>query len=213
MAPFKLRITLSQDDTQNQQALEWIKRNTAGCLVIRHEADDHDKEPHWHAVMFSEKRVATLREDFRKKNQAFVGNQGYSLLEMPDGEAVTAYERYMCHGSFEGDTVQVIYSYGVKYTPEWCAEQHLEFYRQQREYRKPKAKQARTQDIVTELELECITQKHVTRDAIARALYLMWKKQRKPMNCHYARSVISIVWALVNTGDAERVICDQFAGF
>jgi hypothetical protein len=171
-----------------------------------------NKEPHWHALLWHEKRINALREDFRRKNPAFVGNQAYSLAELPEGEAVTAYERYMCHGSFEGDTVQVIYANGLKYTNEWFAEQHLEFYRQQREYRKPQAKQARREDVITELEIECKTNSLTDRREIARTLIRMLKKQRKPIHVHYARSVVNIVWSLVNTGDSERALVDEIGG-
>lgn len=211
--PYALRVHLVSDEVDSR-VLAWIRTKSPGHLVVRHEADEDDARPHWHALLWSEKKDQALRADFKKANPGLVGNGGYSLTRIKkktDEDPVEAYERYMCHGNHEGDPVVVVSAHGAKYVPEFFVEQNKLFYAKRRDFRQKAEKKQQTSCLVNELVKECQAAVVSTRDEIALKLVRLCVRTRRPLNTFYARNVVNTVWAILRGEEAERELAREIA--
>lgn len=212
--PVAFRYDL-RDPAGDAEVLQWINKVSPGHLVVKHSPDEDSKRDHWHALLWSDKQIPALRADFRKANPEVTGNKAYSLTEVKkktEEDPVEAYERYMCHGEFEGDPVIVISAFGAKYTDEWFREKNKEFYQKRKEFKAKVAKRAEAPNTVNELLKEVNVTGIKDREEIALKLVKMSLHWRKPINTFYARNVVNTVWAIVNGQEAERELAREIAG-
>lgn len=212
--PYALRVHLV-DPAVDAGVLAWIQAKSPGHLVVKHEADEDDPRPHWHALLWSEKKEQALRVDFKKANPGLVGNKGYSLTSIKkktDEDPVQAYERYMCHGKHEGDSVVVVSAHGAHYTPQFFVEQNKLFYASRRTFRQKAEKKAQSTCVVNDLIKECQAAVVVSREEIARKLLSMYKRDRKPINVYHARNIVNAAWMILNGEEAEAELAREIAG-
>lgn len=215
-APYAFRYTLV-DEATDALVLKWIVAKSPGHVVVCHDADDDCNRVHWHALMWSDKKLDALRKDWIKAKPDAVGkgNAAYSLTDVKkktEEDPVEAYERYICHGACEGDTVHVVSSQGLKYTKEWFAEQNKAYYAKQKEFRKKEAKQACALNMVNELLKVVQAAGMKERSDIALKLVRMLAAERRAINTFYARNVVNTVWVIVNGKEAEFELAREIAG-
>lgn len=214
MTAYAFRYDL-RDSQCDAGVLKWINEKSPGHLVIKHSPDEDTKRDHWHALIWSDKKEQALRVDFRKANPEVTGNKAYSLTvikKKTDENPVEAYERYMCHGEFEGDAVKVISAQGAKYTEEFFKELNAAFWQNRKKYKKKGEERAEAPNAVNEL-LKIVNDAGIKdREEIALKLVRMCLHWRKPINTFYARNVVNTVWTLVNGEEAERELAREIAG-
>lgn len=213
--PYALRVVIKSDEAMSG-VRQWIAERSPGHLVVMHNADEDDKQPHWHALLWSDKKEQALRVDFKKSNAEFIGNKAYSLVELKrkkDEDFVGAYERYMCHGDREGDAVCVIMASGAKYTPDWFLEQNKAFYAARRDFQKSKAVKDNRVNLVNKLREECGAAGVRRYEDIVVRLVKMYAADNRPMNIHYMRSVANTVHVQLCGGDAiSEIVASICAG-
>lgn len=183
-----------------EAALEFVKQS-GGHLVIRHEKDEDDPRPHWHALFWSALKVETLRARLVKAAPEVKGNKAYSL-KVCDNEEI--YERYMCHATGEGERVEIVASEGLKYTQAWAQQQNKIWWSTRKEIAKSKAKNK--PDTVKDLLDRCKKQGYTEREQIAGECVQMFVDQDRPINIHYAKSVVNGVWAKLGGPRARSVL-------
>lgn len=213
--PYALRAVVLRDEDM-QSLRSWIAEKSPGHLVVRHEGDSDEARPHWHALLWSDKKDQAFRLDFKKGNPAFVGNRSYSLTQVvkkKDDDPVAAYERYMCHGACEGDPVDVVMCHGLKYTPEWFQEQNRLYYAARREFAKKEKKAADTVSVVNEIEKICRSRGLSSREEIARAFIQYNVERSRPINLFYGKSVINTVSVKIGGRVAEDELVDALVRF
>lgn len=209
--PYAFRYTLSTEAVDNG-VLKWINERSPGHLVIRHDADEEVKRDHWHALIWSDKKVPALRADFRKANPEVSGQGAYSLTEIKqtgEEDPVEMYERYMCHGKFDGDPVIVVSAHGAKYTPEWFREQNTAFYAARKEFKKKIEKRENSVNMVNELVQACDLAGIREKREIAGKLVDKYIAERRPLNTFFAKSVVNTVWGVLNKGEARDALVDD----
>lgn len=210
-SPYALRYTLINKDT-DANVLKWINEKSPGHLVVRHEPDEDVNSDHWHALIWSDKKIDALRKDWSKANPEVRGNQAYSLTPITkksDEDPIQAYERYMCHGKELGDPVNVVSAFGTKYTEEWFKEQNRLFYEKRKEFKKKEKKISETKNLVNDLLKECEAAGIADRQDIVMKLVQMYKKERRPMNTYYMRQVSTAVWSILRGKEADQQIVDE----
>lgn len=185
------------------RALEFVQQ-TGGHLVIRHEKDEDDPRPHWHALFWSSLKVETLRARLVKAAPEIKGNKAYSL-KVCDNEEI--YERYMCHANGEGDKVQIVSCQGLKYSQEWAQQQNKVWWSTRKEIAKKKA--TSKPDTVNELLDRCKKQGYYLRKHIVDELIAMFMEQKRPLNLHYAKGVVNIVECLLGGDSARAALAAQ----
>lgn len=213
--PYALRVVVQSDD-EMAAVKRWISDKSPGHLVIQHDADEDERRPHWHALLWSDKKDQALRVDFKKANPAFVGNKAYSLtpiVKKGDDDPVEAYERYMCHGNCDGDPVKVISAFGAKYTAEWFAAQNKAFYTKRKEFKRNEQKRSETKNMVNDLLKECQEAAVSDKLGIARKLVSMYVRESRPLNSYYAKGVVKTVWAKLNGAEAVDDLACELANF
>lgn len=210
-SPIAFRYTLVDAET-DAKVLKWINDKSPGHLVIKHSADEDVPNDHWHALMWSDKKIPALRMDFRKNNPIITGNGAYSLTEIKkktDDDPVEAYERYMCHGKELGDPVNVVSAFGAKYTESWFKDQNTAYYAKQKEFKKKENKKSETKSLVNDLLKEVEAAGLSDRRDIVNKLIQMYKKERRPMNTYYIRQVSTTVWSIIAGKSADELIADE----
>jgi len=201
---YALRYSLTEKDI-DVRVLRWIVEKSPGHLVVKHNADADVPRDHWHALIWTDKKEQALRFDFKKAVPEIVGNKVYSLTEIKkktDEDPVLAYERYICHGSHEGDIVSVVSSCGLKYTEAWFVEQNELFYETRRTY----AGESRRKnvDMVTHLVTVLRQANLKSREEIARRLVNFYKDEGRPLNVFFARSVVNTVWVTLDDSNEAQ---------
>lgn len=203
MTQYMLR-TLCVNDEVDSGVLAWIKEagKEAAYCVIKHNADDDDKSPHWHAWFSSPKKLPALRMDFKKNNKGHVGNGSYSLKECKDTDA---YLRYMCHADGEGSQVNVITFHGIMFNDEYFKEQNLAFYEQRRKF-----KEANSNKDLYDVVLKACKDRHMfTRSQIVHE-YLRTLKElgKKTCNVYHARSACNMIYLTLCGQEAQNELAD-----
>lgn len=211
MSAYKFRYTLVSEEA-DAVTLRWINARSPRHLVIKHGADEEVNRDHWHALVWSEKKLQALRVDFKKANPHVVGAAAYSLAELKDegrGDPIETYERYMCHGQFAGDAVMVVSAVGTKYTEAWFKDQNTAFWQARKEYKKKVEKRQASGNTVNELVAECEAEGIRDRRGIALKLVRKFTAERRPLNTFYGKSVVNTVWCVLSTGEAELQLVDD----
>lgn len=83
--PYALRVTLS-GEAVDSLALSWIQAESPSHLVIKHCKDKDVSSDHWHALLWSPRKLQALRHAFKKAIPGLVNTGKYSLKEVKLGE-------------------------------------------------------------------------------------------------------------------------------
>lgn len=201
--PYAVRVVVEGvAETEKDRLRAWFARVSPGHLVVEHGSDDDDQKVHWHALIYSDRKEQSFRNDFRREFKEITGNESYSFVEVKPkkrgnwgpGTPVEQYERYICHGEYEGSIVKVIMSCGLKYTPEWFVQQNKEFYELRKKYVKEK-QQARDQGSMFDKLLAVCKGNHISEiDAIADKYIHMIKQEKRPMDIYGGKKIVWGVW-------------------
>lgn len=200
-----LRYTLTNPDA-DAEVLSWIRRVSPSHFVVRHNPDADDTNPHWHAMLWSERSAQTLRVELLKVIPA--AKRRYSLKDVAaTAEDHEAYQRYMCHADGEGARVHIVsaqapvHAPAATYTAAWAADQNKRYYQVQRAYTKKQKDDKRPM-------LERVLQ--ATQDAglntpteIAGLMVELYAREKKPMRKYDMQSILKTVWYTVNNKEAK----------
>lgn len=191
----------------HERALEFVKQ-TGGHLVIRHQKDESDECVHWHALFYSALKVETLRARLVKAAPEIKSNKCYSLKVCDN---VEIYERYMCHGTGDGDLVDVVSSAGLKYSQGWAQIQNKVWWSTRKEIAKTKAKNK--SGTMSELLQRCRKQQLTDATSIARECVEMFKEQERPINIFYCRGIVNGVWAKLGGPEAASTLAQLISQY
>lgn len=202
------RYTLT--DTEADAAmLAWIRKVSPCHLVVRHNPDADEANPHWHAMMWCERNAQTLRVELTKAIPA--AKRRYSLKDVAaTAEDHEAYQRYMCHADGEGSQVHIVsaqapvHAPAGTYTSAWAVDQNKRYYQVQRAVTKKKKDDKRPMlekvlKAAQEADLETPTE-------IATLMVEMYVAERKPMRKYDMQSIMKTVWCTVNDKQAKDTI-------
>lgn len=203
-----LRYTLTNADA-DAAVLAWVRKVSPCHLVVRHNPDADEANPHWHAMLWSDRSAQTLRVELTKAIPA--AKRRYSLKDVAStAEDHEAYQRYMCHADGEGAAVHIVsaqapvHAPAGTYTAAWASDQNKRYYQVQRAFTKKKKDDKRSM-------LDKVLS--ATRDAglttptdIASLMVQMYASERKPMRKYDMQSVMKTVWFIVNEKEAKDTL-------
>lgn len=201
--PYALRVTLS-NDAIDSTVLAWIKAESPSHLVIKHSKDKDVTSDHWHALLWSPRKLQALRHALKKANPDIVNNGMYSLKECKPGEEGT-YERYMCHADVDGGRVHIVSANGLKYTQAWAQEQNHLYYSVQREFVVAKKTGKDASSFHERFIVECEAQGLMDLRRIIALYCEMCLESKRPMNeYHMQASVNCRIFVIDRSTQVER---------
>ena len=206
-----LRYTLTSEDA-DAAVLAWVRSVAPAHLLVRHNADAEEANPHWHAHMYTDRGVQSLRVALTKSVPS--AKKRYSLKEVGDtDEDHATYLRYMCHGDDEmlppvivsaQPPVGVVAGWG---TPQWAAAQQKEFYSRRREFVKQKKDDGLS--MLETCRLAAEQQQLTTLDDITTLVMDKYNEKRKNMDLRLMENIVRSVWYHMNKRDAQDHIRRQ----
>lgn len=205
-AHYALRMDYEEADRQDLSA--WLSSAGGAFLCVFETASGEN--PHVHAVIYSEKKLAALRKSFQRSFPGKNGNGAYSLKICDDD--VDAYMRYMCKGASRDDPPVVLFQQGLDYTPELVEAAHGRYWVNADAIKANKRKRVVCSTIVEELEKLCKDKGVRSRDAIALEYVRLYKDGRKAINIFHGRGVVNTVAVLLDeSGDVAQSLAAQIA--
>lgn len=205
---YALRLDVSQED--KEPISTWLSSNGTAFLAVYEEGENEN--PHVHVVLYSDKRIDSLRKSFVRAFPGKTGNGGYSLKKCDDD--VDAYMRYMCKGIDPELGPTVWCHQGLEYTAEKVSDAHGRYWVNHEALVNNKRKRVKTATIVEELELLCKRKgvKKNDKEAIALEYIRLYRDARKPINIFHARGVVNTVACLLDdSGEAEKALAASIA--
>jgi len=202
MVPLKFRVFLETRAglaVDVDAVLAWLKQQSSEhLLVVQHDADSDDARPHYHALLFSDRNVQSLRVSLLKAVPSVKAN--YSLQDMPDS-AVESYSRYMCHGKSRGDLVVIIYASLAKYNEAWAAVQNRAFWDSRTAFKQDQSK--KSEDILATC-LQLAKEQRVTSiHQVADIVMDEYQSRKKTFHFNHMRHQIVTIWHAM--GGPEQV--------
>lgn len=199
-----LRYTLTSPDA-DAAVLEWIRNVAPAHLVVRHMADKDDANPHWHAHMYTEREVQSLRVALTKAVPSAKKRYGLKPVGATDEDHATNL-RYLCHGDDE-TLVPVIVSaqspVGVEAgwgTQAWANAQHKDFHARRKEFVRETKSGAKS---LLEHCLLAASERDVrTLEDIIDLVMDAYKTERKSMDLRYMENIARTVWYHQNKPEA-----------
>lgn len=191
---FALRMdVVSENDSSDLNA--WLTQNATSYFVVK-EFGTPGENPHYHAVLCSSAKTASLRQSFRRAFPNHKGNGAYSLKECD--EDVEGYGRYMCKGADRDSLPDVICRQGLDYTDDWVKSMHEQYWVNNDLL--VGNRKRRAMNMVEKLESICKDKriKWSDRTAIATQYVLLQKEARKPVNTFAARATVNTVACLLD---------------
>lgn len=118
--PYALRL----DSEDVAKFIDWLDADGGSYLVVRETVSGEN--PHFHAILWSARKIQAVRVSFKRAYPELVGNKSYSIAEVRD---VDKYHRYMCKGDSKELAPEVVGAYGMQYMDVlWQNEQHDEYW-------------------------------------------------------------------------------------
>ena len=209
LAAYKFRYTLISDES-DAAVLKWVASVANRHLVVQHDADSEVNRTHWHAVLYTTRKLEAIRLQF-KRQFPDVEKAGYGLGLIKEGEA-DVYERYMCHGACDGDAVKIIAASGLEYSQAWAQAQNTAFYAKRREFTSSVKKQGKESTVLALYE-EATAANVADRGAVADLLIQMYVRQRRPMIESYMKAVITTVCVMMKMYPSEGTLRQRLTDF
>lgn len=199
-----LRYTLTSTEADAALA-EWVRATSPCHLLVRHNADQEVRNPHWHAIMYTDRSPQSLRVAMTKAVPSTKNR--YSMKQVGETEDDhNKYVRYMCHGDDEETPPVIVSAQGSATHPAgwgtqaWARAQQTEFYSRRREY-----KQKQKDDGLSMLEtcLLAAEQQNITAiSAITDLVMEKYQEKRKMMDLRLMENVARSVWYTQNKQEA-----------
>lgn len=164
------------------------------------EEGSEGQNTHIHAILYSDKTIASIRKAIQRLFPEERGNGFYSLKACD--QDIDAYMRYMCKG-VDSETMPNIFGYcGLDYSKSKITEWHEQYWVNNAALKvnKKKRKEASEKGTITEiLEQRCkkLKLKACEREKIAHEYIKMYVEWRKPINVFAARAVVNTVVAIL----------------
>lgn len=198
--PTRYALRIDLDGVSSADCVHYISEHADHYFVVR---EGGDTNPHIHAYLKSDKKLAALRKSVQRFLSGERGNASYSLKEC--GEDESGYLRYMCKGESSGDGPEVVGRCGLEYTDDWVKTQHAEYWVNNASIVKARQKRKgmKGPSVIDQLE-ERVKERRISWDKkqdIAREYIMMYKEAKKPISIHYARSVVNTVQVLLCPDD------------
>lgn len=207
----KLRTDCISNEV-DQKVLEFIRKLSPCHFVVQHNADKETDAPHWHAIMWTQREAQSVRVHLLKAVPEL--KRKYSLGAVGDSrEDYEAYERYMCHGDCEGDTVRIISAQAAvhhaagSYTQAWAQEQNRKFYQVQRAF--VREKKHKKVPVIDKIIAECQERNALSVTAIGQVIVDLYTKERRMMNVYNMKSQLRTVMCVMNGSVAKRTVLDE----
>lgn len=196
----RFRFTLRSED-ENRQVVEFLKKYSNGhYVIIQHDAhdrvsddkstDSHHMKPHYHALIYTDKSLATMRKYRQNELPSFNTNDFHSMSMTRDEDR---YLRYMCHAARSGDIVNVIDCQGWGYSRDFFQTQNQLFWVERNAPKDVKTKNFRELLLKKSLDLGLSSFEEIAR--------LMWKEYPENTKCYgryQCKNLIWDVWVRVN---------------
>lgn len=200
--------------------LRWLQGYSPAHFVVKHNADEDDVNPHWHAIIWSRATERSIREALVYAVPAMREHRGrYSVKAIKDTpEDLDIFERYMCHGAFHGDAVVVVSAQAPvhhpdtgAYTSEWCRQKHEAFWVARREFvvqRRGRGKMTTIEEIMEEVRLQ---PERTSVGDIITATIAVYKRHHKMMNVFNMRAQVRTVTAILQGPRGDQKVYDEIA--
>lgn len=203
-----LRVVCGEHDAT---VLQWVKTVSPAHFVVKHDADEDEHRDHWHVIMWPSTNVQNLRMSFTRKS-GVKGNRMYSMKDV-DENTLDVFERYLCHGKFRGDRVEIVSAQPRlqdvgKYSQEWCQARNEEFWAAREQVKKERKKKQLTPR--EEAEAECVAGDITSVADICTVLIERYRDADKPMCVYHMRKEIRLIYSKLNkNADAVRSIRNE----
>lgn len=211
MSPLKFRVFLnarSGDEIDVGSVVTWLREQSPDhLLVVQHDADNDDARPHYHALLFSDRPIQSLRVALLKAVPSVKAN--YSLQEMPH-DAVPQYLRYMCHGAGRGDEVKIVFASLAKYTPAWAQAENRAFWDARKAFKQDQSK--KTEDILSHCIEQAKTQGLRTYREVAGMVLDEYQARKKTFHVAHIRHQVLTIWHAVGGPAQKRDVIDFICG-
>lgn len=202
---YALRMDYTRDSDRGRLS-DFLSRNSPRYLVVFETADGEN--PHIHAIFYSEGRLASLRQAFRRAFEDKTGNGAYSLKECD--QEFGDYIQYMCKGPDAGTMPTVEMRQGLEYTDEEIEAAHLRYWVNNDAIMEARRARKVTKDIVEAVEAEAKAKgvRSSDRVGIAKIYIRMKVAAKKGINIFQAKAVVNTVAVLL---DDENIREEELA--
>lgn len=198
MYVYSLRVDVKGENTP-ARLLKWLS-SAAGAhrFLFVHETVK-GSNPHLQGIMYTLKKTPALRRSLLLALPENKGNAGYSLklLKPHDGDPYIRMYRYLCKGKELGSLPEVVGKAGL-YDDEFIAARHNEYWDVNAAIKKDCNKRKRGWKPLEMLEERCKKKSVTSRMGVALECVSMYKENRKPMSKYYMKSLVTLVWSLVD---------------
>lgn len=208
---YKFRVflkTRAGDEIDIDSVLKWLKEQSAEhLLVVQHDADDDDARPHYHALLFSDRPVQSMRVSLLKAVPSVKAN--YALKDMPQ-TAVSSYQRYMCHGTCRGDEIKIIHASLLKYSQEWAQNENRAFWDARKAFKHDQSK--KSECILSVCIEQAKAMKRCTYRDIAAMVLDEYHARKKTFHVQHIRHQVLTIWDAIGGPVQRREVLDFICG-
>ena len=194
------------------KVLAFVRKVSPCHFVVQHNADKESDAPHWHAIMWTQRDAQSVRVHLLKAVPEL--KRKYSLGAVGDSrEDYEAYERYMCHGDCEGDTVSIVSAQAAvhhpagAYTQAWAQEQNRKFYQVQRAF--VREKKHKKLPVIEKILEECKARNATGVVAIGQVIVDLYTKEHRMMNVYNMKSQLRTAMCVMGGTRAKRTVLDE----
>lgn len=183
--PEVYKYAIRFDGTDEAPFLAWLGTMGGAYFVVR---ESHDNNPHFHAVLHSERKINAVRMALRRKFPETHGNGSYSLTLVRDLEK---YMRYMCKGASVNEAPDVVGRNGIGYTDTAVAGWHEQYWATNAELQEARAEMTVMEACIAACKDASVDWRN--REKIAELYIRELVRRRKPINLFSVRSSVNFI--------------------
>lgn len=201
-----MRVDMVNEAT-GEKLVKYCNESFDEFLIVYENADGNE---HYHVHGYSNARIATLRQQFRRKFPENSGNKGYELKECDD--EVNGYLRYLAKGDSPQDMPVLIDYRGQYDMDDLHAKYWEEFERENGEF-DPQFK--RRKNVTTQMMLAEVADKlcdewfDITdKPRVLALMFDVWQSYGKVLNLYRARDYYyELAYKLAPSVDSKFALC------
>lgn len=191
--PYNYALRIDLDGVERSDVRDFIAAAGSCYFAVAETVDGEN--PHVHAFITSDSKIAALRKKVQRFLSGDRGNASYSLKECSD--EYSDYFRYLCKGDSNSQMPDVLCMCGIEFTDEWVKSMHDEYWVNNEALvrQRHKRKKIQSATAVEKLEERCKEAGVLwnQKNEIALEYIKMCKAGRKAINVFSARSIVNAV--------------------